>query len=206
MRSWRKYGVAQPASNAVAYGERKQTLPRSRRRIGPHPNEAIESLKNARDAQEAFCRRHRPHLSAGSLAATPVAYEEPVDTQSLTTIKSEFGKLMELANRHDFEALHGIVLASIPRGRAKSISAMAISRRRILSPRASRMRPAPTGGATGRCPCELFCNGAITDAWQSRSEARACRRDHARHGVAGRPGLQDCEEPSCLRGQRIVHP
>jgi hypothetical protein len=26
----------------------------------------------------------------------------------LNTIKSEFGKLMELANRHDFTALHGM--------------------------------------------------------------------------------------------------
>ena len=47
-------------------------------------------------------------LSAGSLAAAPAAYEEPLDAQTLNTIKSEFGKLMELANRHDFEALHGM--------------------------------------------------------------------------------------------------
>jgi CHAT domain-containing protein len=44
-------------------------------------------------------------LSAGSLAAAPAAYEEPLDAQTLNTIKTEFGKLMELANRHDFEAL-----------------------------------------------------------------------------------------------------
>ena len=47
-------------------------------------------------------------LSAGSLAAAPAAYKEPLDAQTLNTIKSEFGKLMELANRHDFEALHGM--------------------------------------------------------------------------------------------------
>ena len=47
-------------------------------------------------------------LSAGPLAAAPAAYKEPLDAQTLNTIKSEFGKLMELANRHDFEALHGM--------------------------------------------------------------------------------------------------
>src|SRR6202007_1659888 len=41
-----------------------------------------------------------------SLAAAPAAYEEPLNAQTLNTIKSKFGKLMELANRHDFEALH----------------------------------------------------------------------------------------------------
>jgi len=45
-------------------------------------------------------------LSAGSLAAAPATYEEPLDAKNLNTIKSEFGKLMELANRHDFAALH----------------------------------------------------------------------------------------------------
>ena len=37
-------------------------------------------------------------LSAGSLAAAPAAYKEPLDAQTLNTIKSEFDKLMELAN------------------------------------------------------------------------------------------------------------
>ena len=45
-------------------------------------------------------------VSAGSLAAAPAAYKEPLDAQTLDTIKSEFGKLMELANRHDLHALH----------------------------------------------------------------------------------------------------
>jgi hypothetical protein len=45
-------------------------------------------------------------LSAGSLAAGPAAYNEPLDAQNLNAIKSEFSKLMELANRHDFKALH----------------------------------------------------------------------------------------------------
>ena len=47
-------------------------------------------------------------ISSGSLAAAPAAYEEPLDAQTLDAIKSEFGKLMELANRHDFKSLHGM--------------------------------------------------------------------------------------------------
>ena len=47
-------------------------------------------------------------VSVGSLAAAPTAEKEPLDAQTLNTIKSEFGKLMELANRHDFKALHGM--------------------------------------------------------------------------------------------------
>jgi hypothetical protein len=47
-------------------------------------------------------------LFAGSVAAAPAAYEEPLDAHTLNTIKAEFGKLMELANRHDFKALHGM--------------------------------------------------------------------------------------------------
>jgi hypothetical protein len=43
---------------------------------------------------------------AGSLAAAPGTYKEPLDARTLDTIKSEFSKLMELANRHDFKALH----------------------------------------------------------------------------------------------------
>jgi hypothetical protein len=44
-------------------------------------------------------------LSTGSLAAAPVAYSDPLDAQTLSTIKSNFNHLMELANRHDLEAL-----------------------------------------------------------------------------------------------------
>ena len=47
-------------------------------------------------------------LSAGSLAAAPAVYKEPLDAQTLNTIKLEFDKLMQLANRHDFETLHGM--------------------------------------------------------------------------------------------------
>ena len=42
-------------------------------------------------------------LSSGAAAASP---GEPLDSAELSTIKSKFGTLMELANRHDFQALH----------------------------------------------------------------------------------------------------
>ena len=35
-------------------------------------------------------------VSAGSLAAAPPAYKEPLDAKTLDTIRSEFSKLMEL--------------------------------------------------------------------------------------------------------------
>jgi hypothetical protein len=41
-----------------------------------------------------------------SVAAAPTAHEEPLDAQSLNTIKSQFSQLMDLANRHDLKALH----------------------------------------------------------------------------------------------------
>jgi hypothetical protein len=47
-------------------------------------------------------------LSAGAVAAAPAVSEEPLDAASLNTIRSQFGRLMELANKHDFEALHGM--------------------------------------------------------------------------------------------------
>lgn len=45
-------------------------------------------------------------IGAGA-AATPVG-REPLNAATLSTIKSQFGRLMELANRHDFKALHGM--------------------------------------------------------------------------------------------------
>jgi hypothetical protein len=41
-------------------------------------------------------------------ATAPAAHAEPLDTATFNTIKSQFGKLMELANNHDFKALHGM--------------------------------------------------------------------------------------------------
>lgn len=45
-------------------------------------------------------------FSAGSVSAAPAAYTDPLDAQNLNTIRSQFSKLMELANRHDIDALH----------------------------------------------------------------------------------------------------
>ena len=47
-------------------------------------------------------------LSTENLVAAPAVAKEPLDAQTLDTIKSEFGKLMEMANKHDFKALHGM--------------------------------------------------------------------------------------------------
>ncbi len=45
-------------------------------------------------------------LSIGSAVAVPAPNREPFDAQTLNTIGSQFGKLMELANKHDLKALH----------------------------------------------------------------------------------------------------
>jgi len=47
-------------------------------------------------------------LSIGAVTAAPAVSEELLDTATLNTIKSQFGKLMDLANKHDFKALHGM--------------------------------------------------------------------------------------------------
>lgn len=41
-------------------------------------------------------------------AAAPAGSAEPLNAATLSTIKSQFGRLMELANKHDFQALHGM--------------------------------------------------------------------------------------------------
>jgi hypothetical protein len=46
-------------------------------------------------------------LSA-AVAVAPAVRAEPLDAATLETIKSQFGRLMELANKHDFKALHGM--------------------------------------------------------------------------------------------------
>ncbi len=47
-------------------------------------------------------------LSTGAVAAAPAVRAEPLDAATLSAIKSKFGRLMELANNHDFKALHGM--------------------------------------------------------------------------------------------------
>ena len=38
-------------------------------------------------------------LSAGSVAAAPAAYKDPLDTRTLSTIKSHFSQLMEFSKQ-----------------------------------------------------------------------------------------------------------
>ena len=45
-------------------------------------------------------------FSIGVAAAAPAVSKEPLDAATLITIKSKFGRLMQLANKHDFKALH----------------------------------------------------------------------------------------------------
>ncbi|MBX9648726.1 MAG: hypothetical protein K2X57_16915 [Xanthobacteraceae bacterium] len=47
-------------------------------------------------------------VSIGALTAATTVRKEPLDAATLNTIKSQFGRLMELANKHDFKALHGM--------------------------------------------------------------------------------------------------
>ena len=47
-------------------------------------------------------------LSTVAVAAAPAVSAAPLDAASLNAIKSQFGRLMELANNHDFKALHGM--------------------------------------------------------------------------------------------------
>lgn len=45
-------------------------------------------------------------LFAGTATAESAVGKEPLDATSLGAIRSRFGRLMELANKHDFGALH----------------------------------------------------------------------------------------------------
>src|SRR3954447_2527973 len=45
-------------------------------------------------------------FSIGGAASAPALSKEPLDVSTLSAIKSKFGRLMELANKHDFKALH----------------------------------------------------------------------------------------------------
>jgi hypothetical protein len=45
-------------------------------------------------------------LATGTVASARAASKEPLDAATLSAIKSKFGRLMELANNHDFKALH----------------------------------------------------------------------------------------------------
>lgn len=45
-------------------------------------------------------------LCSGTAVSAPAAGREPLDAATLSVIKSKFGRLMQLANAHDFKALH----------------------------------------------------------------------------------------------------
>lgn len=47
-------------------------------------------------------------FSAGPVAAAPAVYQGPLNVQTLGTIKAQFSQLIDLANRHDLKALHGM--------------------------------------------------------------------------------------------------
>jgi len=45
-------------------------------------------------------------VPTGSVAASAATYRDPLDAPALDTVRSQFCKLMELANKHDLKALH----------------------------------------------------------------------------------------------------
>jgi len=45
-------------------------------------------------------------IAAGSAVAAPAAHKDSLDAATLNMIGSQFGRLMELANRHDIKAIH----------------------------------------------------------------------------------------------------
>ena len=47
-------------------------------------------------------------LFAGPATAGSAAYQDPLEARTLSTIRSRFSELIEMANRHDLKALHGM--------------------------------------------------------------------------------------------------
>ena len=47
-------------------------------------------------------------LSIGAVTSAAAGRKEPLDAATLGAIRAKFGRLMELANKHDFKALHGM--------------------------------------------------------------------------------------------------
>jgi hypothetical protein len=45
-------------------------------------------------------------LSAGAATTAQGGHDDPLDAETLGTIRARFGEVMELANRHDLKALH----------------------------------------------------------------------------------------------------
>ncbi|WP_315767034.1 MULTISPECIES: hypothetical protein [unclassified Bradyrhizobium] len=64
-------------------------------------------------------------ISASPLVAASATDKEPLDAQALDTVRLQFGKLMQLANQHDFKALHGMFW--------QSPSALLVAKSAVLS-------------------------------------------------------------------------
>jgi hypothetical protein len=47
-------------------------------------------------------------VSAGSRAAPPTGYQDPLPLTTQKAIRAQFGELIDLANKHDLEALHAM--------------------------------------------------------------------------------------------------
>jgi hypothetical protein len=47
-------------------------------------------------------------LSAGPATAASAAYQDPLEARTSSKIRSRFSELIEMANRHDLKALHGM--------------------------------------------------------------------------------------------------
>jgi len=125
-------------------------------------------------------------VSAGSLAAAPATYKEPLDAQSLDTIRLQFSKLMELANRHDFKALHEMFWQSpstllVAKNAIPSRATGLASGQRGYRSEATRHRhfwPSPPRAglfeAQGRRPnaryCGVLCPLNITVSYAGRTE------------------------------------
>jgi hypothetical protein len=48
------------------------------------------------------------YATVGSASAAAANYKDPLNARTLSTIGSRFSELIELANRHDLKALHGM--------------------------------------------------------------------------------------------------
>jgi len=107
-------------------------------------------------------------VSAGSVLAAPIAYREPVGTATFSKIRSQFGTLMERANRHDLKTLHELFW--------QSPSALLVAKSPIPSVgncHSHRMiRPSV------RCFCTIKDSSGTIDLLQNKSVTFLERRRH----------------------------
>jgi hypothetical protein len=69
---------------------------------------ATDLEANSRMHKTLFATLTAAALSTVAVAAASAVGQEPLDPATRSTIKSKFSRLMELANNHDFKALHGM--------------------------------------------------------------------------------------------------